>query len=217
MGAHSVNCTIQAMDDEQALEFAVMENRKRRDLSELETIEALITMLMKKHDEDRAWVLEHLGSITHPDARGNVSSEIEITEKCLSIFDLKKDVTRKHLSLLDLPEEIKLAHMEGKLAWTKAVKIGQIKNTDLWEPLLARTVEEGLSVRELTAEVKTLKQKDAVNNASKLSAQSSVATQLKEVVRDLTKAKKWKQIESDKKKRAKAQKLLKELEALLED
>ncbi|NEP19283.1 MAG: ParB/RepB/Spo0J family partition protein [Leptolyngbya sp. SIO4C1] len=164
-GLEKVACIVDDYSDEEALEFGLLENVLREDLSTLETLEGVLKLLQFRHglpvgtEESRQWVIDHLNAEGHPDRRGTGSSseEWQITKQTLEFLSLTIDTVLKWLRLLKIPDPIRQAHVEGKLAFTKALEIAKLKNENLWRPLLEEAIKQKLSKRAIIERVKEIK------------------------------------------------------------
>ncbi len=116
---------------------------------------------------------------------------------------------KNRLPLLKMPPDVISAVQSGRLEYTKARKISQLKDQKARQALLVDVVEQGLSLEEITTRIRVNRDeitKQNTNGLDVLALRSRAITQAIKRTRAL----------GDKRKLRKAQKLVSELEALLE-
>jgi ParB family chromosome partitioning protein len=133
-----------------------MENLQREDLNPVEETEAILDLLSLKLNIST----NEVGSILnranharnrHQELEENVSLQFQTIESVLSglgKFSAESFRTSR-LPLLNLPTDILQALREGKIEFTKARAIAQIKNEEQRKTLLKLTVSKNLSLREI--------------------------------------------------------------------
>jgi ParB family chromosome partitioning protein len=121
-GLTQVPAIIRNFTDEATMEAAIIENLQREDLSPLEEAEAYQAMI-KELDLTQAQVSERLGK--------------------------SRPYIANYLRLLGLPTDVKLMLQEGQISMGQARTLLAIKQPQELESLAQRTVEEGLTVRQL--------------------------------------------------------------------
>ncbi len=136
-GLKRVPAVLKRTASQDSLEIALIENLQREDLNPVETAQAL----------DR---LQKEFSLTHEALSGRLGME--------------RTTITNHLRLLKLPEEVRALLTDGKLSMGHAKVILGIDSQSQQAGMAARTVNEGLSVRELE---RLIKAKNPVSDSKK--------------------------------------------------
>ena len=126
----SVQCCVEQLDDDEALDLAMGENLLREDLSKLEETIGLLAVLQSKTGLEESAIIRMVNSHTRYWKNGSYTgTNDEAAEKLPVIVELLKRYNvalstfkSKHLQVLGLPEDVKKAHLEGGLDYSKAVK-----------------------------------------------------------------------------------------------
>lgn len=121
-GKDSIPAIVRAIDDEQMMEVAVLENLQREDLNPLEEAEAYST-LMKNLKITQSELSERLGK--------------------------SRPYIANYLRLLDLPREVKSFVQDGKLSMGQARTLLALKDKDELVDLAKKTIKENYTVRQL--------------------------------------------------------------------
>lgn len=121
-GKDSIPAIVRAIDDEQMMEVAVLENLQREDLNPLEEAEAYST-LMKNLKITQSELSERLGK--------------------------SRPYIANYLRLLDLPREVKSFVQDGKLSMGQARTLLALKDKDKLVNLAKKTIKENYTVRQL--------------------------------------------------------------------
>src|SRR6476469_6553782 len=177
---------IRNLADQDAIQVALLENLQREDLNP-------VANLQKQGTE-----------ITN----NVVRSQWELVEQIFSVIGrLSPDSFRSHrLPLLNLPEDVLHVLRQGKLEYTKARTIAQVKDTQERQKLLAETLEHNLSVREIKKRIHEIQPTKVTG------VPSALPNRMKDVYRRVRQAKIW----EDPKKAKTLEKLLGQLESLVE-
>lgn len=139
-GKDSIPAIVRAIDDEQMMEVAVLENLQREDLSPLEEAEAYST-LMKNLKITQSELSERLGK--------------------------SRPYIANYLRLLDLPREVKAFVQDGKLSMGQARTLLALKDKDKLVELAKKTVKENYTVRQLEQIVNDMNGKKKVKKERK--------------------------------------------------
>ena len=139
-GKDSIPAIVRAIDDEQMMEVAVLENLQREDLSPLEEAEAYST-LMKNLKITQSELSERLGK--------------------------SRPYIANYLRLLDLPREVKAFVQDGKLSMGQARTLLALKDKDKLVELAKKTVKENYTVRQLEQIVNDMNGKKKVKKYRK--------------------------------------------------
>lgn len=139
-GKDSIPAIVRAIDDEQMMEVAVLENLQREDLSPLEEAEAYST-LMKNLKITQSELSERLGK--------------------------SRPYIANYLRLLDLPRGVKAFVQDGKLSMGQARTLLALKDKDKLVELAKKTVKENYTVRQLEQIVNDMNGKKKVKKDRK--------------------------------------------------
>lgn len=213
----SVRCIVDKYTDEQALEFALIENLSRDDLSRLEETEGILKLIYTKFGIQPDQTIEIIRTEGHPDRQSR--SDVAPTDQMQRIMDVLKSFNiqlqtfrTKHIRTLSLPIELKEAHLRKGLPYSSALEINKIKDDEKRQTLLEKTLKGKLSFREIKKQVQEIldeanSKKRPVNQQKIISHIETTLKQAKKATKILQKATKRKQLE----------KLLSEIDKLLEE
>ena len=209
-----VRCLVDEYTDEEALEFALMENLQREDLSKLEETEGILRFLSVRLGTDQDEIIRIIRTEGHSDrtTRSDVAPSEELTniEALLSIFNVGLQTFRtKNLRTLSLPEDIKTAHLEQNLSYSAAIELSKIRDKSARKKLLTEASQANLSFRTIKEKVKSIRLK----SEKKQNGTSSALMKRFSEIRKKAKQYQLSTIELQKRKRMEA--LLDELEDLL--
>lgn len=208
----SVPAIVYDWDDKQAYFASLSENINRRDFSVLEQLDGTLNLLALKLDttpDGAVQALYRLNNEMKKKLNQNVlvSAELEQVE---SAFDFLGQISWQsfvstRLPLLKKPPEILQAVRQGKLHYTKALEIAKIKDDRQRQELLELAIAEQLSLNQI-------KQQIAVS----LPQNHKVVT-TKDRFSDTYKRVKAAKVWEDPKKAKQLEKLMAQLEQLLEN
>lgn len=211
---------IRELSDEVALEIALIENLQREDLNPLEETWGILQLLSTKVNKKTSEITTLLYRMMR-EQTGKVGENpeylvmgTELTNQVISIFDSLgimnwQSFVANRLPLLNLTEEIQDALMKGQLAYTKAMAISRLKNLQQREELLAEAISENLSLTEIKERIKIIKQNSEDLKSSKITLKSRMDS----VYQKLKTGNVW----ADKTKRKKVERLLKQLENMVDN
>lgn len=215
LGLSEVPAVIRQLNDEEAIQLALIENLQREDLNPIEETEGVLQLLASKLNLPVKAVPALLYQMKNTfDKEGALRNNVipsfraEQEQKIQAVFqDLGLmswlSFTCNRLPLLNLSEEILDAIRCGKIAYTKALAIARLKDESQRQALLDQAIKENFSLNQIRSYVQTVKLQ------SKSQSPKDTVTNL---YRRLVQAKLW----EDPQRWAQAQTLLNELEALLE-
>jgi ParB family chromosome partitioning protein len=200
------------LSDHQTLQIALLENLQREDLNPVEETEGILELLCIELDVNSGEVISNLNQVANAKKRGldlteNVSRQLEIIESVLSgvgRFSAESFRTSR-LPLLNLPDDVLEILRQGQLEYTKARAIAKLKDDGERRELLDKVLNENLSLSEIKQLVKEL-------TPGKTTPKETLNAKYSEIGKRLKNAQVW----EDVKKTKKLEKLLSDLEQLLE-
>jgi ParB family chromosome partitioning protein len=200
------------LSDFQSLQIALLENLQREDLNPVEETEGILELLTIQLDLSSAEVRSTLNQAANSKKRGlelteNVSRQLEIIESVLlSVGKFNAESFRTtRLPLLNLPDDILSVLRQGKLEYTKARAIAKLKDESQRTVLIGKVINENLSLNEIKQLVKGF-------TVQEPTAKERLSVRYSEIAKKLKNANVW----EDKQKTKKLEKLLNDLEHLLE-
>ncbi|MFB2897785.1 ParB/RepB/Spo0J family partition protein [Aerosakkonemataceae cyanobacterium BLCC-F50] len=201
------------VDDRTALDIKAISNLQRSDLNAWEETQAIMGMLMRNLEKSQEEVVSLLNQAANQ-KRGltdNVvrKSDWQIVEDVFNLVGrLTPESFRKHrVPLLKLPKPIESVLRQGKLQYTKVNEILKLKSVEQQEALLDEVIAANLSVEEIRQRVRELRPSKTAKQQS-----PNLSERLTSVTRAIKQAKIW----DDPKKQKRLEKLLGELENLLQ-
>jgi len=213
VGLTEVPVTVREMNDTEARQYALTENLQREDLNPVEETEGILALLEVRLERSREEVITLFHRMANQ-KRGltdNIIREEDeeaVNEVFASVGRLTPESFRvNRLPLLNLPEEVLDALRGGKIEYTKAKAIAQLKADDARAELLTESIEQALSLTEIRDRVKALK--------APVTEEAPGAEDLQKRVAKLGRLSKRSETLDDPQTRQKVDKLLAQLEKLL--
>jgi ParB family transcriptional regulator, chromosome partitioning protein len=211
-GLTEVPIITKELSDLQILQIALLENLQREDLNPVEETEGILELLCMELDVNSGEVISILNQVANAKRRNlelteNVSRQLEIIESVLSgvgRFSAESFRTSR-LPLLNLPDDVLEILRQGKIEYTKARAIAKVKDEGERRELLDKVLNENLSLSEIKQLVKEL-------TPGKTTPKETLNAKYSELGKRLKNAQVW----EDVKKTKKLEKLLSDLEQLLE-
>jgi ParB family transcriptional regulator, chromosome partitioning protein len=211
-GLTEVPIITKELSDHQTLQIALLENLQREDLNPVEETEGILELLSIELDVNSGEVISILNQAANAKKRGldlteNVSRQLEIVGLVLQgvgRFSAESFRTSR-LPLLNLPDDVLEILRQGQLEYTKARAIAKLKDDGERRELLDKVINENLSLSEIKQLVKEL-------TPGKTTIKETLSTRYSEIGKRLKNAQVW----EDVKKTKKLEKLLSDLEQLLE-
>ena len=213
LGIEQVPVIIRHLNDQDAFQVALLENLQREDLNPVEETEAILQLLSIRLECSQGEVISLLNHIANLQKQKTeitnnvVRNQWEMVEKIFSVIGrVTPDSFRSHrLPLLNLPKDVLEILRQGQLEYTKARIIAQLKDEDQRHQLLVKTIEENLSVRDIKSYIQSVQ-------PPKSSQPNILTNRMKEACQRVKQAKVW----EDPNKAKVLEKLLGQIEALLE-
>jgi len=214
LGLIEVPVVIRDFNDQEALQVALIENLQREDLNPIEETEGILELVALRIQRDVEYVITLLSQAAHPE-RSSVDNVIhrEEWQVLQAVFDTVGRFTPEsfrtnRLPLLNVPTDILEALRAGKLAYTKARALARVKDETQRKELLAKTIQEDLSLTQIKEYLVAISAKaDSVAASG-----TSLKTRFESAYKRIKKSKVW---DSPKKQKT-LEKLLETLEELVD-
>jgi ParB family transcriptional regulator, chromosome partitioning protein len=214
VGLTEVPIVVRELSSDEALQLALIENLQREDLNPVEETEGILQLLAFRLNcsiADTSSLLYRMNNAAVGNVNHNVmiSSEASLVKACFSEIGIMgwESYTRNRLPLLKLPEEILECLRQGKIEYTKAKAIAQIKEKTARTNLLQVAIAQNLSLKDIRDRVVAFRQADVEPPLPSLQSRLTVAYQKAQKAQIWQNPKKQKQLE----------KLLLKLEKLCDD
>ena len=211
-GLTEVPIITKELSDHQTLQIALLENLQREDLNPVEETEGILELLRIELDVNSGEVISILNQAANAKKRNldlteNVSRQLEIIESVLQNVGrfTAESFRTSRLPLLNLPDDVLETLRQGQLEYTKARAIAKLKDDGERRELLDKVLNENLSLSEIKQLVKEL-------TPGKTTPKETLNAKYSEIGKRLKNAQVW----EDVKKTKKLEKLLSDLEQLLE-
>ena len=202
--------------DREAQQIALVENLQREDLNPIEETEAILSLLALSLDVEQPEIIALLNQVSNAQKRNldlteNVFRQYEQIENLLQSIGrfTAQSFRSSRLPLLNLPEEILTALRQGKLEYTKARAIAQVKDEAKRKKLLKQAVTKDLSLSAIKEEIAVIRAEESGNAEGD---PVDFKVRFDDIHRRVKRAKLW----DDPKKRRRLEKMMGDLEALLE-
>jgi ParB family chromosome partitioning protein len=211
-GLTEVPIITKELSDHQTLQIALLENLQREDLNPVEETEGILELLCIELDVNSSEVISILNQAANAKKRNlelteNVSRQLEIVGLVLQGVGrfTAESFRTSRLPLLNLPDDVLEILRQGQLEYTKARALAKLKDDGERRELLDKVLNENLSLSEIKQLVKEL-------TPGKITAKETLNAKYSEIGKRLKNAQVW----EDAKKTKKLEKLLSDLEQLLE-
>jgi ParB family transcriptional regulator, chromosome partitioning protein len=214
IGLTEVPIVVRELSSDEALQLALIENLQREDLNPVEETEGILQLLafrLKCSVTETSSLLYRMNNAAVGNVNHNVmiSSEAALVKACFLEIGIMgwESYTRNRLPLLKLPEDILECLRQGKIEYTKAKAIAQVKEKAARTNLLQVAIAQNLSLKDIRDRVAASRQVGAEPPQSSLQSRLTVAYQKAQKAQIWQNPKKQKQLE----------KLLLKLEKLCDD
>jgi ParB family chromosome partitioning protein len=152
---------VRSMSDAEALQYALLENLQREDLNPVEETEGILQLLALHLDKPTSEVTSVLYRMNNEAVKkGNhnvvITSDVEVVQGVFERLGRMtwETFTRNRLPLLKLPQEVLEALQRGRIEYTKAKAIAQVKDETSRLALLKEAISSSLSLSEIRERVK---------------------------------------------------------------
>ncbi|AFZ27230.1 ParB-like partition protein [Cylindrospermum stagnale PCC 7417] len=201
------------LDDKQARQIALIENLQREDLNPIDETEGILELLATELGIDANEIAPILNQAANAKRRGlelteNVSRQLETIESLLATVGrfTAESFRTSRLPLLNLPDDVLEALRLGKLEYTKARAIAKVKQESDRKYLVNVAISQNLSLSEIKEMIQSLQPKKTPTTSKET---------LKAKYSDIGKQLKTTQVWENPEKVKKLEKLLTELDQLL--
>jgi len=164
IGLTEVPVTIREMSDDQARQFALVENLQREDLNPVEETEGILELLALRLEKTVEEVISFLRRMEN-EAGGKATNNVIGSEESTAVVNVFTSLGRmswesfvkNRLAILNLPKDILEVLRSGQLEYTKGRALAQIKDESSRQQLLEEAVTQGLSLNQIREKIKVLK------------------------------------------------------------
>ena len=164
IGLTEVPVTIREMSDDQARQFALVENLQREDLNPVEETEGILELLALRLEKTVEEVISFLRRMEN-EAGGKATNNVIGSEESTAVVNVFTSLGRmswesfvkNRLAILNLPKDILEVLHSGQLEYTKGRALAQIKDESSRQQLLEEAVTQGLSLNQIREKIKVLK------------------------------------------------------------
>jgi len=210
-GLTEVPVVVREMDDVITHQVRLVENLQREDLNPLEETEGILELLALRLETNQGEAVKLLQKMDN-EAKGKITPNVMgspqgliIEELFATLLRMKWDsFVKNRLPLLNLPQDTLFVLRQGKIEYTKARAIARVGDEQTRKQLLEDAVAYNLSLNEIKGKIKEIEQQVKPQSPS-------IKDQVDNTFRRLKQSKVW----DDPKKKAKVEKLLAQLDALI--
>ncbi len=222
VGLETIPVVIKNLSELEAKELGLVENLQRQDLNPVEETEGILSLLSLQENIAVDEVISRLYRL-YNEQKGNVDDsnpnvwvrnfEASVTDLFNSLGRLNwKSFVKTRLPLLKLPSDILNALRVGRIEYTKAKAISQLKDEGFRDELLKKAISDNLSLNDIKDKIAQHKGQTSTDY-SELSTEELIKD-FRQTYQRFTRSKKvW----SEQKNRKKIETLLKQLKSLIEE
>jgi ParB family chromosome partitioning protein len=154
---------VRSMSDTEALQYALLENLQREDLNPVEETEGILQLLALHLDKPTYEVTSVLYRMNNQAVKKGshnivITPDVEVVQGVFERLGRMtwETFTRNRLPLLKLPQEVLEALQTGRIEYTKAKAIAQVKDEAERQALLEDAIASSLSLNQVRERVKAL-------------------------------------------------------------
>lgn len=216
LGLVDIPVVIKKLSDQEAQLLSLAENLQREDLNPVEETEGILSLLSIKLDLSQTDVISLLQQMDH-EKRGNIKVNSEsahnvmgrkIVEEIFTDLGLTwQSFLKNRIPLLNLPADVMDSLRTGKIAYTKAVAIAKIKDEKKRVAFLQEAIKKNLSLTEIKERITVL--------MTVVEKEMTPQVRAKNLWQQMNQQKPWNW--SDKRKQKKWERLMQQLEDLLQE
>ncbi len=216
LGLVDIPVVIKKLSDQEAQLLSLAENLQREDLNPVEETEGILSLLSIKLDLSQTDVISLLQQMDH-EKRGNIKVNSEsahnvmgrkIVEEIFTNLGLTwQSFLKNRIPLLNLPADVMDSLRTGKIAYTKAVAIAKIKDEKKRGAFLQEAIKKNLSLTEIKERITVL--------MTVVEKEMTPQVRAKNLWQQMNQQKPWNW--SDKRKQKKWERLMQQLEDLLQE
>ncbi|WP_375514566.1 ParB/RepB/Spo0J family partition protein [uncultured Nostoc sp.] len=218
VGLVEVPVTIRELTDSEAIAIALVENLQRQDLNPVEETEGILQLVALRLECAQNEVVSLLYRMQNDVQRLNDNVIIQPqAESIKAIFNELglmgwESFVSNRLPLLKLPEDVLEVLRSGQIEYTKARAIARLGDEETRKQLIEDAKVLSLSLSEIKCKIQEIEQQSKLNSSSQTET-ASIKDRVDDTFRRLKKSQVW----EDPKKKAKVEKLLSQLNALMQD
>ncbi|NDJ25555.1 ParB/RepB/Spo0J family partition protein [Nostoc sp. B(2019)] len=218
-GLTEVPVVVRVMDDAITYQVRLVENLQREDLNPLEETEGILELLALRLEISVDETVKRLQKMEN-EAKGKITRNVTgnaqtlLVEQVFTVLGSMKwdSFVRNRLPLLNLPTDVLEVLRSGQIEYTKAQAIARVKDESTRKELLENAIAYNLSLSEIKLKIKEIEQQSQVNSSFQTKSKS-IKDRVDDTFQRFKKAKVW----DDPKKKVKVEKLLAQLDALMQD
>ncbi|MEA5567644.1 ParB/RepB/Spo0J family partition protein [Anabaena sp. UHCC 0399] len=220
-GLTEVPVVVRDMDDITTYQVRLVENLQREDLNPLEETEGILELFAIQMQITQQEVSSHLNRMRNvcdrnSELRHNVMSQREtkiVEELFASLGRMSwESFVKNRLPLINLPADVLEVLRSGQLEYTKARAIARVSDESTRKQLLEDAIAYNLSLSEIKRKIKGIETTVQSNSLSPINL-ASIKDRVDDTFQRFKKAKVW----DDPKKKSKVEKLLSQLNELIQD
>lgn len=216
VGLIEVPVYIRQLTQQQAWQFALLENLQRDGLNPVEETEGILQLIALHLSRGKKEVISLLHRMQH-ESKGQVAQNVLGSQEGKEIEQIFSQIGRltwqsfvtTRLPLLNLPDDVLDVLRNGQIEYTKAKAIAKVSDLEVRQRLLQEAIEQGWSLSQIRERVKQISNKKPVKEQTEpnpLPFIQSLASRLNQAKLWEKQPQKWVQI----------QQKLQEIESLLE-